>query len=68
MSQWNRVLYAFAASVVAVGLGTFVEILLTGASSSVRIGDFIFSPLFFLPVFVLFYLVAPRLARRQRFD
>jgi len=60
--------YAFFASVVAVGVGTVLEILLAAGSSSIRIGDFIFSPFFFVPVFVLAYLVAPRLVRRLRFE
>jgi hypothetical protein len=68
MTQWSRVVYSFVASVVAVGLGTIVEMMLSASSSAVRIGDFIFSPFFVVPVFVIAYLLAPRLARRLRFE
>ena len=68
MTPWSRTVYAFFASVVAVGVGTVIEILLAAISTSVRIGDFIFSAFFFVPVFVLAYLVALRLARKLRFE
>ena len=68
MTPWSRAVYAFFASVIAVGIGTVVEMLLSAGSSAVRIGDFIFSPFFFVPVFVIAYVLAPRLARRLRFE
>jgi Zn-dependent protease with chaperone function len=68
MSLWKRFVYAFFCGVVAVGVGTVTEMFLAGAGSSLRIGDFIFSPLFFVPVVVASYCAAPWLARRFHFD
>ena len=61
-------MYAFFFGVLTVGVGTVTEMLLAGAGSSLRIGEFIFSPLFFVPVVAAGYFAAPWLARRFRFD
>jgi hypothetical protein len=66
MSVTKRFMYAFAVGVVAVGVGTVSEMMLAGTGVPWRIGEFIFSPYFFVPVVVVAYLIAPRLARRMR--
>lgn len=68
MTPWSRAVYAFFASAISVGIGMVTDMLFSAGSSTVRIGDFIFSPFFFVPVFVIAYLLAPRLARRLRFE
>lgn len=68
MTLWRRAAYAFFSSVVVIGVGTVAEMLLAAGSSPVRIGDMVYSPFFFVPVFVIAYLLAPRLARRLHFE
>jgi len=62
MSTWQRIVYAFFASVVVVGTMTVVAMIVTA-----DIGDFIFSWKFFVPTFVVAYLLTPILARRIKF-
>lgn len=62
MTHFNRLIYAFFASGVAVGIMTITAMLF-----SLDIGARIFSFKFFVPVFVVFYLIAPLLAKYLKF-
>lgn len=62
MPHITRAIYAFFLSVVAVGVMMVMDMLF-----SFGIGDFIFSPAFFVPSIVLGYLVAPYLAKWIKF-
>jgi hypothetical protein len=62
MPHLRRAIYAFFMSVLAVGV-----LMVTDMIVSLGIGDFIFSPMFFIPMFVAAYLVAPVVAKHIRF-
>ena len=62
MTHLNRLIYAFFTSVVAVGIMS-VFIMLFGFD----IAEIIFSVAFFVPVFVVAYLVAPLLGKYIKF-
>lgn len=58
MTHWTRVKYGFIAGAIAVGIMMIADMLL-----SLGIGDIIFSPVFFIPIAILVYLLAPILER-----
>lgn len=58
MTHLNRLIYAFFTSVAAVGIMS-VLIMLFGFD----IGETVFSAAFFVPVFVVAYLIAPLLGK-----
>ena len=63
VSILNRAIYAFFSSVIIVGILMIIDMIF-----SIGIGDFIFSERFFIPLFVIAYLVTPYVARRIKFD
>jgi hypothetical protein len=63
ISLWSRTIYAFFGSVLVVGVFMVLDMVF-----SFGIGDFIFSPMFFVPVFVIAYLVTPYIAHRVKLD
>jgi hypothetical protein len=62
MSRWERIRYSFVASVIAVGVFVVVDIIF-----SFDIGEIIFSPVFFVPTLVVFYLFAPYISNLIRY-
>jgi len=68
MSHWKRLVYAFFFSVFVLGLLTLVEMILSVSPLELRIGDFVFSAYFFVPLLVIVYLITPYIARRIKLD
>jgi len=63
MTIWSRAIYAFFASVAVVGVLAVIDMVFTFG-----IGDFVFSEMFFVPLFVITYLVTPYVARRVKLE
>lgn len=63
MTHINRLIYAFFMSVVVVGIMTVVCMI-----SGWDIGSVIFSKIFFIPIFVISYLLAPLLGKYIKFQ
>lgn len=62
MSHIERLKVAFLVSVIAVGVLMVADIIL-----SLHIGDFIISPVFFIPALVVAYLAAPFIGKHIRY-
>lgn len=63
MRHVSRLIYAFFLTIIAVGMMALLIMLF-----SLDIGEIIFSAVFFVPVFVISYLVAPLLGKYIKFQ
>ena len=68
MGHWKRFMYAFFLSVSVIGVLTVVEMILAVSEFQTRIGEFVYSEYFFVPLLVVAYLVTPLIARRMKLD
>jgi hypothetical protein len=64
LSHWRRVQYAFFGCVVVVGVLVVLDIVLSALVKGSFWGEWIFSEVFVIPVFVVCYLIAPYIVRR----
>lgn len=63
MSIGSRAFYAFVVSAMVVGVLMVIDMVL-----GFGIGDVIFSPYLFVPIFVVAYLLTPYAATRLKLD
>jgi hypothetical protein len=63
MKHINRLIYAFFLTIVAVGIMTLIIMVF-----SLDVGETVFSEVFFVPVFIISYLVAPLLNKHIKLE
>jgi hypothetical protein len=61
MTMWQRLKYAWIATVTVVGVIVVADIAVSAFVSGVFWGNMIFSPLLVLPIFAISWVAAPKL-------